>query len=34
MNVTGVTEQVRALFGWSLADLEAAAAGARPARTA
>jgi xylulokinase len=28
MNVTGVTEQVRALFGWSLADLERAAAGA------
>ena len=28
MNVTGVTEQVRALFGWSLADLEGAAAGA------
>ena len=27
MNVTGVTEQVRALFGWSLADLERAAAG-------
>ncbi|HEY1765991.1 MAG TPA: xylulokinase [Opitutaceae bacterium] len=26
MNVTGVTEQVRALFGWSLAELEAAAA--------
>ena len=26
MNVTGVTEQVRALFGWSLADLERAAA--------
>ncbi|MGA2691098.1 MAG: xylulokinase [Opitutaceae bacterium] len=25
MNVTGVTEQVRALFGWSLADLERAA---------
>ena len=23
MNVTGVTEQVRALFGWSLAELEA-----------
>jgi xylulokinase len=30
MNVTGVTEQVRALFGWSLADLEQAAAGAPP----
>jgi len=28
MNVTGVTEQVRALFGWSLAELEQAAAGA------
>jgi xylulokinase len=28
MNVTGVTEQVRSLFGWSLAGLEAAAAGA------
>jgi len=28
MNVTGVTEQVRALFGWSLAELETAAAGA------
>jgi xylulokinase len=28
MNVTGVTEQVRALFGWSLADLEEAAGGA------
>jgi xylulokinase len=28
MNVTGVTEQVRALFGWSLPELEAAAAGA------
>jgi xylulokinase len=28
MNVTGVTEQVRSLFGWSLAELEAAAAGA------
>ena len=28
MNVTGVTEQVRALFGWSLAELEAAAAAA------
>jgi xylulokinase len=28
MNVTGVTEQVRNLFGWSLAELEAAAAGA------
>ncbi|HXQ81905.1 MAG TPA: xylulokinase [Opitutaceae bacterium] len=28
MNVTGVTERVRALFGWSLADLERAAAGA------
>ena len=27
MNVTGVTEQVRALFGWSIADLEKAAAG-------
>lgn len=27
MNVTGVTEQVRALFGWSLAELETAAAG-------
>ena len=27
MNVTGVTEQVRSLFGWSLADLEKAAAG-------
>jgi len=27
MNVTGVTERVRALFGWSLADLEKAAAG-------
>jgi xylulokinase len=27
MNVTGVTEQVRALFGWSVADLEKAAAG-------
>jgi xylulokinase len=27
MNVTGVTEQVRSLFGWSLADLEVAAAG-------
>jgi xylulokinase len=26
MNVTGVTEQVRALFGWSLSDLERAAA--------
>jgi xylulokinase len=26
MNVTGVTEQVRALFGWELADLERAAA--------
>jgi xylulokinase len=25
MNVTGVTEQVRSLFGWSLADLEGAA---------
>jgi xylulokinase len=31
MNVTGVTEQVRALFGWSLSELEAAAAGAPPA---
>jgi xylulokinase len=28
MNVTGVTEQVRALFGWSLSELETAAAGA------
>src|SRR5580658_1580381 len=28
MNMTGVTEQVRALFGWSLAELETAAAGA------
>jgi xylulokinase len=28
MNVTGVTEQVRALFGWSLNELEAAAAAA------
>jgi xylulokinase len=28
MNVTGVTEQVRALFGWSLAELEVAAASA------
>jgi xylulokinase len=28
MNVTGVTERVRALFGWSLEDLERAAAGA------
>jgi xylulokinase len=28
MNVTGVTEQVRSLFGWSLAELESAAAGA------
>jgi xylulokinase len=28
MNVTGVTEQVRALFGWSLAELEASAAAA------
>ena len=28
MNVTGVTERVRSLFGWSLADLERAAAGA------
>ena len=28
MNVTGVTEQVRALFGWSLAELEHAASGA------
>jgi len=28
MNVTGVTEQVRSLFGWSLSELEAAAAGA------
>ncbi len=28
MNVTGVTEQVRELFGWSLAELEQAAAGA------
>jgi xylulokinase len=28
MNVTGVTEQVRALFDWSLSELEAAAAGA------
>jgi xylulokinase len=28
MNVTGVTEQVRSLFGWSLADLERAATGA------
>jgi xylulokinase len=27
MNVTGVTERVRALFGWSLEDLEGAAAG-------
>jgi xylulokinase len=27
MNVTGVTEQVRALFGWSIADLEKAASG-------
>lgn len=26
MNVTGVTEQVRAMFGWTLAELEAAAA--------
>jgi xylulokinase len=28
MNVTGVTEQVRGMFGWSLADLELAAASA------
>jgi xylulokinase len=28
MNVTGVTEQVRSLFGWSLAELESAAASA------
>jgi xylulokinase len=28
MNVTGVTEQVRALFDWGLGELEAAAAGA------
>jgi xylulokinase len=28
MNVTGVTEQVRSLFGWDLADLEKAASGA------
>ena len=28
MNVTGVTEQVRALFGWSVAELEQVAAGA------
>jgi xylulokinase len=28
MNVTGVTEQVRSLFGWSLAEFESAAAGA------
>jgi xylulokinase len=28
MNVTGVTERVRALFGWSLGELEQAAAGA------
>jgi xylulokinase len=28
MNVTGVTERVRALFGWSLAELEQAAASA------
>jgi xylulokinase len=28
MNVTGVTEQVRALFGWSLAEFEEAAASA------
>jgi xylulokinase len=28
MNVTGVTEQVRALFGWELSDLESAASGA------
>jgi xylulokinase len=34
MNVTGVTEQVRALFGWSLADLERAAARRPPDRTA
>jgi xylulokinase len=27
MNVTGVTEQVRALFGWELSDLESAASG-------
>jgi len=27
MNVTGVTEQVRELFGWGIADLEKAAAG-------
>jgi xylulokinase len=27
MNVTGVTEQVRELFGWGVADLEKAAAG-------
>jgi xylulokinase len=27
MNVTGVTEQVRSLFGWELADLEKAVAG-------
>ncbi len=27
MNVTGVTEQVRSMFAWSLADLEKAAAG-------
>jgi xylulokinase len=27
MNVTGVTEQVRSLFGWSIADLEKAASG-------
>jgi xylulokinase len=30
MNVTVVTEQVRALFGWSLAELEQAAAGTPP----
>ncbi|HMD59991.1 MAG TPA: xylulokinase [Opitutaceae bacterium] len=28
MNVTGVTERIRALFGWELADLELAASGA------
>jgi xylulokinase len=28
MNVTGVTEQVRALFGWELSDLESAASAA------
>ncbi|HEY1792087.1 MAG TPA: xylulokinase [Opitutaceae bacterium] len=30
MNVTGVTEQVRALFGWDLADLEREACAAPP----